>query len=328
MSYKISRYATRNDLDPSIAAFLRLLSLMPPLELFPPKVQRFIFALMAKLGSPRNRPKINKSNIVIPGTPGLHLETWEPPGLAPERPGILYLHGGGWVIGRPDCFDSFLSMLAARLSVKVYALNYRRAPEHIFPAAIEDAMAAWGWLTTQCHNDRQLHKHGLIVGGDSAGGNLAAVLSLQARDQKLRLPDAQLLIYPVTSTLNTSKSFQLYGQGFLLTSNMMQQFIKHYTQSHTLSDSRLSPLNHPSLFGMPPTFMALVGCDILLDAGLEFAARLRQAGTAVNVAIYPQVMHAFLNYLRFDAARLAAEDLITEFGQLLTQVSGQGSDAA
>jgi acetyl esterase/lipase len=79
---------------------------------------------------------------------------------------------------------------------------------------------------------------------------------------------------------------------------------------------------------MPPTFMALVGCDILLDAGLEFAARLRQAGTAVNVAIYPQVMHAFLNYLRFDAARLAAEDLITEFGQLLTQVSGQDSDAA
>ncbi|MBM4252877.1 MAG: alpha/beta hydrolase [Deltaproteobacteria bacterium] len=328
MAYQLKEYATRQDLDPSLAVLVRLLNVLPSFEHLSPSIQRFLFTIMAKIGSPKITTTINKESFVINRRHNLVIQTWGTPGLSPERPALLYLHGGGWVIGRASCFDAFFSRLASKLSLKIYALNYRRAPEHPFPAAIDDAVEAWQWLTARCRSDGQLHRQGLMVGGDSAGGNLAAVLSIKTRDENLRLPDAQILIYPVTSALDTWSSFQRYDQGFLLTASMMREFVRHYAQSHSLKDGRLSPLEHSNLTGLPPTLMALVGCDILLDEGLAFATRLRQAGTSVEIAIYPQVMHAFLNFLRFDAASLAADDLIELIDKLMSQLPDQKSTAA
>ncbi len=320
MTYRLNRYVTSSELDPSIRRFLRFLAILPPLEIFPSVVQRALFAMSAKVGSPRLSIPINRKKFQLPGNDHLMIETWEPPALGVDRPGLLYLHGGGWVIGRPTCFDTFFSLLSHRLGLKVYALNYRRAPEFAFPAALDDTLAAWQWLCRQCDQNQCLHRDGLVVGGDSAGGNLAAGLSIFTKETNGRQPDAQILIYPALSMLDTFKSYKLYGRGFLLTENMMHQFIGKYARNQSRIDTRLSPLDHSNLMGMPATFMALAGCDILFDQGLEFASRLRQAGNSVEVAVYPQVMHAFLNYLRFDAAWLATEDMINSLEQLFLSV--------
>jgi acetyl esterase len=239
---------------------------------------------------------------------------------APDRtgaalPALLYLHGGGFVIGGLETHDSLCRQLALRSGGAVLALDYRRAPEHPFPAAVDDSWAALRWL----HGHAAmlgLDATRLAVGGDSAGGTLAAVTELWARQQGLPLA-LQLLITPGTAAHADWPSRRLFGQGFLLDSASIEWFFKHYAglqndgQRH---DWRFAPLEAPDLEGVAPAFVLLAECDPLVDEGLAYADRLRAAGVPVALELVRGVTHDFIKMGRAlkeaAAAQQAAADAL------------------
>jgi acetyl esterase len=174
-------------------------------------------------------------------------------------------------------------------------VDYRLAPEHPFPAAAEDALAAYAWATA---NTERLGAHpGRIgVGGDSAGGNLAAAACLMARDAGIASPAMQLLIYPVTETAGTARSRRIFREGFLLTRSDMDWFEGHYLPPGVdRADPRVALLEAADLSGLPPAYIATAGFDPLRDEGEAFAQRLRESGVQVALRRHPGLVHTFLN---------------------------------
>jgi len=210
-------------------------------------------------------------------------------------PLLVYFHGGGWVIGDLDTHDDPCRFLASRASVRILAVDYRLAPEHPFPAAAEDALAAYAWAAT---NSEQLGAiaERIGVGGDSAGANLAAATCLIARDTGLPQPAMQLLIYPVTETAGTAPSRQSFGEGFLLTRGDMEWFEERYLPPGVdRDDPRVALLNAPDLRALPPAYIATAGFDPLRDEGEAYAQRLREAGVRVALRRHPGLVHTFAN---------------------------------
>jgi acetyl esterase len=214
---------------------------------------------------------------------------------AEPSPLLVYFHGGGWVIGDLDTHDDPCRFLAARARVRVLSVDYRLAPEHPFPAAAEDALAAYEWATANCER-LGADSARIGVGGDSAGANLAAATCLMARDGDLPVPAMQLLIYPVTETAGTARSRQTFADGFLLTRADMDWFEGHYLPPGTdRDDPRVALLNAPDLSGLPPAYIATAGFDPLRDEGEEFARRLREAGVQVALRRHPGLVHSYAN---------------------------------
>ncbi len=212
-----------------------------------------------------------------------------------RRPPLLvYFHGGGWVIGDLDTHDGACRFLAANAGVLVLSVDYRLAPEHPFPAAVEDAFAAFCWAAEQAAwlgADRRR----IAVGGDSAGGNLAAVVSVLARDAGGPDPAMQLLIYPVTDA-GDSASRRLFAKGFLLTKADMDWFEGHYLPSPgSAEDPRVSVLRTDDLSGLPPAYVVTAGFDPLRDEGEAYAERMRLAGVRVALRRHPGLVHSFAN---------------------------------
>lgn len=221
---------------------------------------------------------------------------YEPPGLGIEdRPLIVYFHGGGWTIGDSDTCDSVCRFLAANVPAAVLSVEYRLAPEDPFPAAIEDAFAAYRW--TAVDNKRLgVDPERIAVAGDSAGGNLAAAVSLLARDEDGPAPAMQALIYPVTDAIGGQASRDLFAKGFLLTKADMDWFERHYLPPGTnRADPRVSVLQAPDLTGLPPAYVATAGFDPLRDEGEAYATRLREAGVATTLRRHPGLVHGFAN---------------------------------
>jgi acetyl esterase len=210
-------------------------------------------------------------------------------------PLLVYFHGGGWVIGDLETHDDPCRFLASHSGAALLAIDYRLAPEHPFPAAAEDAEAAYGWVTANA--DRLGADPGRIaVGGDSAGANLAAATCLTARDGSGPLPAMQLLIYPVTDASGEAPSRRTFGEGFLLTHNDMDWFEERYLPAGTdRDDPRVSVLRAPDLNGLPPAYVATAGFDPLRDEGEAFAERLREAGVPVALRRHPGLVHTFAN---------------------------------
>jgi acetyl esterase len=207
-------------------------------------------------------------------------------------PVLLYLHGGGFVIGSLETHDSLCRQLALRSGAAVVALDYRLAPEHRFPSAVDDAWAALQWLHAHV-TTLGLDGTRLAVGGDSAGGTLAAVCALRARDQGLPLA-LQLLITPGTSAHGDTASRHLYANGFLLDAATIDWFFDHYIDRHHRADWRFAPLNHDALEGVAPACVILAECDPLVDEGLAYADRLRAAGVPVALELYRGLTHDFI----------------------------------
>jgi acetyl esterase len=207
-------------------------------------------------------------------------------------PVLLYLHGGGFVIGSLDTHDSLCRQLALRSGAAVVALDYRLAPEHRFPVAVDDAWAALQWLHAQAEA-LGLDGTRLAVGGDSAGGTLAAVCALRARDQGLPLA-LQLLITPGTSAHGDTASRHLYANGFLLDAATIDWFFDQYIDRHHRADWRFAPLNHDALEGVAPACVILAECDPLVDEGIAYADRLRAAGVPVALELYRGLTHDFI----------------------------------
>jgi acetyl esterase len=241
-------------------------------------------------------PMARVEPVAIPGAAGpIDARLYVPHPTGEPSPLLVYFHGGGWVIGDLDTHDDPCRFLAAHSGVRILSVDYRLAPEHPFPAAIEDAFAAYEWATTD--PERLGADPGRIgVGGDSAGANLAAAACLMGRDAGLASPAMQLLIYPVAETAGTSRSRQTFSDGFMLTRNDMDWFEDRYLPPQAdRSDPRVALLEAGDLSGLPPAYIATAGFDPLRDEGETYAERLRDSGVEVALRRHPGLVHTFLN---------------------------------
>jgi acetyl esterase len=210
-------------------------------------------------------------------------------------PGVLvWLHGGGFVLGSLDGSDVEARALAAASGCAVVSVDYRLAPEHRFPAAPEDCYAATAWVAEHAAS-LGAAPGPLAVGGDSAGGNLAAVVARLARDRGGPSIDLQLLVYPVVARAPATRSYREFADGYWLTADAMEWFWRHYLPAgEDGSDPRASPLLCDSLARLPPAVVAVAECDVLRDEGEQYAARLRADGVPVQLRRYTGMLHGFL----------------------------------
>jgi acetyl esterase len=207
-------------------------------------------------------------------------------------PALVYFHGGGWTIGDLDTHDVLCRSLAVGARCAVFSVDYRLAPEHPFPAAVEDCIAATRYVAEHA---RELNVHGIAVGGDRAGGNLAATVALSARDAGGPPLLSQLLIYPATDQRCDMPSHQRNARGYLLTREAIQYFRRAYLPNEQdFTDWRASPLLARSHAKLPPAFLITAGYDPLLDEGRAYAERLRAAGVQVDYREYADMVHGFV----------------------------------
>lgn len=222
-------------------------------------------------------------------------------------PLLVYFHGGGFVVGDLDTHDHTCRFIARNAGVLVLAVDYRLAPEHPFPAAVQDALAAFLFATEHA---RQIgaDPHAIAVGGDSAGGNLAAVVCQQSPLIGIAAPAYQWLLYPITDLAERHRSYELFSDGFLLTAGQMGWFRSNYLGDQDVStDPCVSPLRAPHLDGLPPAYIATAGFDVLRDEGEEYARLLDTAGTPVTLRRYRGLVHGFATSL--GAGRFATRAL-------------------
>jgi acetyl esterase/lipase len=243
-------------------------------------------------------PMARVEELSIPGQGGpIPARLYVPGGLAPGAATALtiYFHGGGWVIGDLETHDGVCRFLAAAAGTAVLAIDYRLAPEHPFPAAVEDAWAAFAWALTNA-GELGIDPARIAVAGDSAGGNLSAVVCLLARAGGGAMPAMQLLIYPPTDAAADLPSRRLFAEGFLLTKADMDIFQSHYLPPGTdAADPRASILLAPDLSGLPPAYVATAGFDPLRDEAEAYALRMREAGVRVALRRHPGLIHSFAN---------------------------------
>jgi acetyl esterase len=214
----------------------------------------------------------------------------KPAGLAPC---LVFFHGGGWVIGDLDSHDVVCRKLADDGQLIVISVDYRLAPEHKFPAAVDDAITATKWIAI---NGKQLGVDAarLMVGGDSAGGNLAAVVAISARDGNGPAIAGQVLIYPATDFAMTHTSHREPETSILLTHSVIKWFRDHYLNGAAdAHDWRASPVRAGTLIGLPPAYVLTAGGDPLRDEGDEYAQRLKEAGVPVTYRHFPGQFHGF-----------------------------------
>jgi acetyl esterase len=245
----------------------------------------------AAILAPRSRAMARVEDRRIDGIP---VRVYVPKFVRDPAPGLVFFHGGGFALGSLDSHDPVCRVLAEDGHCVVIAVDYRLAPEHKFPAGVEDCIAAFRWVAKNAASMR-LDPNKIAVGGDSAGGNLAAVVAQQTRNDEIR-PAFQLLIYPSTDMTMSMPSIEQMGRGFFLEGDTMRWFRDHYMNSEAeYRDPRVSPLWAESVGGLPPAFVATAGFDPLRDEGKVYADRLRDAGVPVQYKCYQSLFHGFFS---------------------------------
>jgi acetyl esterase len=228
-----------------------------------------------------------------------------PAGLLPT---LIYYHGGGFVIGNIETHDSTCRRLANKSRCQVIAIDYRLSPEHPFPAPTDDGIAAFRHIRDNAASFGAAGTR-LAVGGDSAGGAIAAVVCQALRDAGESGPAFQMLIYPATDSSKQSASRVAFAEGYFLTKELMDWFWKAYVPAGTdLSDLRLSPLLARDFKGLPPAFVLTAGYDPLRDEGRAYADRLIDAGVKTTYVNYPGTIHGFFSLTRFLSQGIKAND--------------------
>jgi acetyl esterase len=283
----------------------------PPLETLSPPDARRAYLASKPILQPDPPPVAEVSALEAKGPAGpIRLRLYRGQGMpqGSAQPALVYFHGGGWVIGDLESHDQVCRALANAVLCIVVAVDYRLAPEHKFPAAVEDAIAATQWIAANA-TSLGIDAKRLAVAGDSAGGNLAAVVSLDARDRGTPRILHQLLVYPATDMRMGWPSLERHAEQLPLTRAAMRWFIAHYLRSAAdATDWRASPLVAPSLKGLPPALVITAGFDPLSDEGEAFAKALSAAGISVKHERFEGQIHGFLTMGRIveDSGRAIA----------------------
>jgi acetyl esterase len=258
------------------------------------------------------RPAAERPGVAGPGIVAGRPQGAEPAGIVAGRsqgaepPGIVaYLHGGGWVMGTLESYDTPLRALANASGAIVAAVDYRLAPEHRFPAAVEDSYAATMWASRNAAELRGA-QHRLAVAGDSAGGNLAAVVALGARDRGGPAIGFQLLVYPITDHGMDTASYREHADGYYLTAAGMRWYWDHYLGGADGGAPDASPLRAAFFGDLPPALVITAEHDVLRDEGEAYVARLQAAGVPAEVSRYPGMVHGFFRWRAVTPAADAA----------------------
>jgi len=301
-------------LHPQAQALLRLIQEkgLPPTHTLPVAQARDYYRARRAVTQPEPPAVAESRDLQAPGPAGaIPLRLYRPLGSQAGQalPVLVYYHGGGWVIGDLDTHDTLCRELANHSGCAVVAVDYRMGPEHRFPAAVDDCRAATVWIHDQAAS-LGLDPSRLAVGGDSAGGNLAAVMALMARDQGAPAIRFQLLIYPATDQrTDVHPSRGANGKGYLLEKDTMDWFHDHYIPDRKQDlDWRASPLLHPDHAGLPPAFVLTAGYDPLRDEGLAYADKLSAAGSPASLVCFERQIHGFVTMGRvIDEANTAVQ---------------------
>lgn len=283
-------------LDPEMQLLLRLQRLEGPAAetVAITKGRRIIESSSVLAGGTQPIGAVTDRTIDGPGGP-LGLRFYTPRGLSGRSPALVFIHGGGWIYGSLDSHDATCRFLAEQAQVRVVSVDYRLAPEAQFPAAFDDCWAAWRWVTEHA-TGLGIDAERVAVGGDSAGGNLAALVAQHAAgDDDVVSPAFQLLIYPATDFVEEAASRLTYAEGFFLTKQFMDLARDNYLAGdEDTSDLRLSPLRQDPT-GTAPAYVVTAGFDPLLDEGQAFADSLRDAGVPVEYVCEEGLIHGFAN---------------------------------
>lgn len=288
------------ELDADSKAFLDMLKALgrPPLNALPPLQAREVFR-RGRLVTQPELPQVDRvyeRQATGPHGP-IALRVYRGAGTADmgPLPAHVYYHGGGWVLGDLDSHDWICRKIANAAHCAVVSVDYRMAPEHIFPAAFDDALAAVRWVAENASTLR-IDPTRIAVGGDSAGGNLAAAVAIAARDGGGPQLRAQILVYPATDLAMTGNYYGRFTEGLALTDDVMRWFIDLYIPDKAQrTDWRASPLLAKSVKGLPPALVLTAGFDPLCAEGEAYVARLTAEGVPVTTAYYPGQIHGFLS---------------------------------
>jgi acetyl esterase len=291
---------------------------VPDFADLPPAVARQVYSQMLAAMDVRVHQDIVINDLIIQGPAGdLKLRCYRPAAATDLVGAVLYLHGGGFVVGETRDYDGVVSHMSVLANCLVVQVEYRLAPESPFPAAVDDCYAALCWL-----NDHLMElgvKSGSVaIAGDSAGACLATVCCLLARDRAGPVARHQTLIYPATSAVETQfNSYLRYGEGYTLSTRSMSYFMDHYLSgtAETL-DFRLAPLEANDLSGLPPALILVAGYDPLRDEGIAYADALLTAGNNTALIEYAGLAHGFISMSGVvPAAGLAVEQVAAVWRQ-------------
>ena len=262
---------------------------------------------------PRAKVDVTLTEVVVPGEggdiPAVHIRSRNDDGA----PLLVYYHGGGFVVGGYETHGHLCEIISQYAGVHVLFVDYRRAPEHKAPAAVDDAYAAYLWA---CEHAAELGADParVVVGGDSAGGNLAAVVAQRARNDDEPPPVLQLLLYPIVNFANQTRSYGLFADGFFLRRRDMDFCHGKYLGDSGIdpADPTVSPLLADDLSGLPPAILVTAGFDPLRDEGRQYAEALRAAGNSVDAREYGSLVHAFPNFSTLGGgSETATNDIIS-----------------
>ena len=283
-------------LDPQAQAMLERFAGAKPLDQMTVQEMRDGLELRARLtaGPPEAVAQIRAAEVPGPSGP-IPVRIYTPANAAAPAPAMVYFHGGGWVRGSLDTIDVVCRALANRAGCVVISVDYRLAPEHVFPAAVDDSLAATRWVAAHTA-ELGVDRHRLAVGGDSAGGNLAAAVAQVLRDAGGPPLVYQLLIYPVLDRNFDTPSYRDNATGYSLTRAAMQQYWQMYQPDPAQDDDpRARPLRAADLSGLPPTLVITAEFDPLRDEGRAYAEALQAAGVPAQYREYPGLIHGFVS---------------------------------
>jgi len=262
-------------------------------------------------------------DIEVTGADGpLKARLYVPENAKPNSPALIFYHGGGWVMGGLDSHDRPCRRICAVGDIVVLAVDYRLAPEHTFPAAIDDAQAAFHWVCAHA-DELGVDKTRLAVGGDSAGGNIAASIALSLRGDAHGEPALQFLLYPALQPFGDMPSHKKFGQGYALDIADMNFFITSYAgkNANEINDVRLWPLLADNFNNVPPAYIITAGQDPLQDDGSQYANALEKIGVNVELKHYPTMTHGFCSMTALSPDALQAlEDAARYVGAALRRL--------
>ncbi len=268
---------------------------MPPLDELTPAESKAAYEERALTLTFKDVDIGKTVDVDIPGPLGdIPIRIYHPVGMTAPLPVLVYYHGGGWVIGSRNTHDSLCRLIANSGPFVVVSVDYRMGPEAPFPAAVQDSVAAFNWTVDNIAKYNG-DPNKIAVGGDSAGGNLSAVVSLMAREAKTYLPKFQWLIYPATQMEMTTPSHEKFSEGYFLTRSLMEYFQRQYLQrEEDKKDWRASPILADNLAGLPPALIQTAGFDPLQDEAIAYANRMNEEGSEARHTHYEGMLHGFI----------------------------------